>query len=93
MPTMDIWYSRLSEHDVLKAVGTAASAVERTNKKAAKEAHKRTRAVAEARPVRRDSLQALSKLATRVDGQYRIVSAAAGRRPVAGAGREPWHLR
>src|SRR6476659_9487518 len=41
MPTMDIWYARLSEHDLLTAVATAARSWERAgNKKAAKAAEK-----------------------------------------------------
>ncbi len=68
MRTLDIWYARVSEQDVLTAVSTAAR-----DKKEAKSANKRAKkTVGKART--RDSLQALSKLAERVDGQYRIVT-------------------
>jgi Uncharacterized protein conserved in bacteria (DUF2252) len=70
---MDIWYARLSEHDLLSAVSTAARALKRTDKEAAKGAQKRAEKVAE-KARARDSLQALSKLAERVDGRYQIVS-------------------
>jgi len=74
MPTMDIWYARLSEEDLLSAVKHAARALKRTEKaSAAKKAQKRTQKTAE-KAHTRDSLQALSKLAERVDGGYRIVS-------------------
>jgi hypothetical protein len=70
---MDIWYARLSEQDILSAVGTAARTLKGTDKKAAKDAHKRAQKTAD-KARTRDSLQALSKLATRVDGRYQIVS-------------------
>jgi uncharacterized protein (DUF2252 family) len=74
MRTMDIWYARLSEEDLLRAIGTAARAEKGTqHKKLARTAEKKTRkATQKART--RDSLQALSKLAERVDGKYRIIS-------------------
>jgi uncharacterized protein (DUF2252 family) len=72
--TMDIWYARLSEEALLSAVKNAARSLERTEKKgAAKAAEKRAQKTAE-KAHTRDSLQALSKLAERVDGKYRIVS-------------------
>jgi uncharacterized protein (DUF2252 family) len=68
MRTLDVWYTRISGQDVLDALNTAAR-----SKKEAKSANKRAqKTVGKART--RDSLQALSKLAERVDGQYRIVS-------------------
>jgi uncharacterized protein (DUF2252 family) len=74
MPTMDIWYAHLSEEVLLSAVKNAARSLKRTEKKsAAKSAEKRAEKTAE-KAHTRDSLQALSKLAERVDDRYRIVS-------------------
>jgi uncharacterized protein (DUF2252 family) len=75
MGTMDIWYAHLDEDELMQGVRSAAAESSRTKKerKAAKRAEKtaeKTRQKAHTR----DSLQALSKLAERVDGQYRIVS-------------------
>jgi uncharacterized protein (DUF2252 family) len=89
MRTMDVWYARLDDDELMQAVRVA---VTETTKEA-KAAKKKGRAGAEARQqeklaktaakraekVRvkaygRDSLQALSKLGELVDGQYRIVS-------------------
>jgi uncharacterized protein (DUF2252 family) len=68
MRTLDVWYTRISGQDVLDAISTSAR-----GKKEAKSANKRAqKTVGKART--RDSLQALSKLAERVDGQYRIAS-------------------
>jgi uncharacterized protein (DUF2252 family) len=73
MRTMDIWYARTSEQDLMRAVAAATRELKRTDKKAAKSAQKGAEKVAlKART--RDSLQALSKLAETVDGQYRIVT-------------------
>jgi uncharacterized protein (DUF2252 family) len=75
MRTLDIWYSRLSEDELMEGVRRATSAAA-TSKKRTKLANKaqktaeKTRAKAHAR----DSLQALSKLGEVVDGQSRIVS-------------------
>src|SRR6266511_4033789 len=74
MPTMDVWYAHLSEEVLLSAVKNAARSLKRTEKSsAAKSAEKRAEKTA-AKAHTRDSLQALSKLAERVDDQYRIVS-------------------
>jgi uncharacterized protein (DUF2252 family) len=75
MGTMDIWYAHLDEDELMQGVRSAAAEASKTKKerKAAKRAEKtaeKTRQKAHAR----DSLQALSKLAERVDGRYRIVS-------------------
>ena len=66
MRTLDIWYASLSE-DILDSV--AALVKTKAQQKILKKA-KRTAEKARTR----DSLQALSKLAERVDGTYRIVS-------------------
>ena len=70
---MDIWYAHLSEADLLAALAAMTSSVKGADKKAAKTAEKNARKHAQ-KAHTRDSLQALSKLAEQVDGQYRIVS-------------------
>ena len=74
MGTLDIWYARLAEADILSAIQLA---VDTSKDKAQKKAVERAERNAEktARKAHsRDSLQALSKLAEQVDGKYRIVS-------------------
>jgi uncharacterized protein (DUF2252 family) len=75
MGTMEIWYARLDEDEVLAAVRSAGAEASTTKKgkKAAKQAEKTLRKGA-AKARTRDSLQALSKLGELVDGRYRIVS-------------------
>jgi len=74
MRTMQIWYDHMSADDVMRAVDVAARSAEHSgDKKAARAAQKTARKTA-AKAQSRDSLQALSKLAEYVDGQYRIVS-------------------
>ena len=70
MSTMDVWYAHLSEEELMNGIRSAAKA-SRT-KKHAKAAKRAEQSVEKART--RDSLQALSKLGERVDGEYRIVS-------------------
>jgi uncharacterized protein (DUF2252 family) len=73
MRTMDIWYSHLSEDDLLAALRRAATQATKKDAKSIKKAEKAyQKGVAKAGT--RDSLQALSKLGELVDGQYRIVS-------------------
>src|SRR5262245_21334434 len=67
MRTMDIWYAHLSEDVVM-----AGARAELEAKGDTKELKRGERNIEKART--RDSLQALSKLAERVNGQYRIVS-------------------
>ena len=74
MPLMDIWYARLSEQELLSAVREARRALKGSDKNAAKSAKKNRAEGIAAKARTRDSLQALSKLAARVDGQYQIVS-------------------
>jgi uncharacterized protein (DUF2252 family) len=75
MGTMDVWYARLDEEDLMAAVQKAGAeaATTKKGKKAAKQAEKTLRKGAE-KARTRDSLQALSKLGELVDGKYRIVS-------------------
>ncbi len=73
MRTMDIWYERIAAQEVVDAIKVKSSSLKGADKKRAKAIHKSaTKTVAKGRT--RDSLQALSKLAEHVDGQYRIVS-------------------
>ncbi|MET4135962.1 DUF2252 domain-containing protein [Pseudarthrobacter sp. PvP090] len=74
MGTLDIWYARLSEDQLMETIDLAvASQKGKALKKAAEGLGKAARQnVAKAHT--RDSLQALSKLAERVDGKYQIVS-------------------
>jgi uncharacterized protein (DUF2252 family) len=69
MGTMEVWYAHLDEDDLVQRISDAASAA---NKKAIQAEKTLRKGAAKART--RDSLQALSKLAERVDGRYRIVS-------------------
>jgi uncharacterized protein (DUF2252 family) len=73
MPTLEIWYARVSDEDVLRALGTAMRSTGGSGKKTAKKAEKVARKTTE-KARTRDSLQALSKLAEPVDGRYRIVN-------------------
>ena len=73
MRTMDVFYARLSEQDLARAIEAAASSLKGADKKAATAAQKNAPKTAQ-KAHTRDSLQALSKLAEHVDGRYRIVS-------------------
>ena len=93
MRTMDIWYAHLSEEELMSAIDYRSASRRRTR------ARRRRRRSARRRPRRapqkartRDSLQALSKLAEHVDGNYRIVSPAADRDPVTRALRVLRHV-
>jgi uncharacterized protein (DUF2252 family) len=72
MPTMSIWYARLNEDEITKAMRAAVTGAKKQRKQA-KEAVKRAAKSAE-KARTRDSVQALSKLGELVDGRYRIVS-------------------
>jgi hypothetical protein len=89
MGTMEIWYAHLDEDRIMSTVRSAAIELDKAAKtkgqsKGKRKAEKSEAAfarVAEKRVAKmaraarmRDSLQALSKLAERVDGTYRIVS-------------------
>ena len=69
MRTLDIWYARISEQDVLQRDQDRGA----RGKKLAKSANKGAKKIA-GKARTRDSLQALSKLAKLVDGQYQIIS-------------------
>ena len=74
MGTMEVWYARLTEQEIMEAIRTMAKGA-RTKKMAAqaKKGGKRARLTVQ-KAHTRDSLQALSKLGEMVDGRYRIVS-------------------
>jgi uncharacterized protein (DUF2252 family) len=74
MGRLEVWYAHLTEEELLQAMRRAAKGAKtKKQTKAARRAEKGAeKVVAKART--RDSLQALSKLAELVDGQYRIVS-------------------
>jgi len=73
MTTMEIWYARLDEDELMSAIASATKNVAKKDGKAAKKGARTARKTA--RKARsRDSLQALSKLGELVDGRYRIVS-------------------
>ena len=67
MRTLDLWYTRLSADEILASVKASMS-----GKGDAKAAARAEANIAKART--RDSMQALSKLAKVVEGEYRIVS-------------------
>jgi uncharacterized protein (DUF2252 family) len=73
MGTMDIWYARLSEQELMAAIDKMTRALEVQDKKAGKTVRKDAEKAAQ-KAHSRDSLQALSKLAEVVDGRYRIIS-------------------
>ena len=74
MRTLDIWYARMSEDELIAAMDMARA----TQKgKLARKGAKRLEAAARkntAKARTRDSMQALAKLAEFVDGNYRIIS-------------------
>ncbi|MBF4995458.1 DUF2252 domain-containing protein [Arthrobacter gandavensis] len=74
MGTLEIWYASLDEQDIMSVLEAAVSTSRgKAQKKAAKQAQ-RTAEKAALKARSRNSLQALSKLAERVDGEYRIIS-------------------
>jgi uncharacterized protein (DUF2252 family) len=76
MGTMDIWYAHLSEQELKAAIKNLVSTQTGKSKKNAKKAKKGQKRAQKAaqKAHTRDSLQALSKLAEQVEGDYRIVS-------------------
>jgi len=76
MRTMDIWYSHMSEQDLMASIQQfARTQKNKSRKKTAKRDAKLAKKAAQ-KARTRDSLQALSKLGELVDGRYRIVSQA-----------------
>jgi uncharacterized protein (DUF2252 family) len=75
MSLLDVWYSHLTEQELMGAVEAASKAASSKNlsKADAEKAAKTARKTAK-KAHSRDSLQAMSKLAEQVDGRYRIVS-------------------
>jgi uncharacterized protein (DUF2252 family) len=73
MSTLDIYYARLSEADIMNAITVEKRALKGTDQAIPKAAGKIAQRTAD-KARTRDSLQALAKLAELVDGRYRIVS-------------------
>jgi len=74
MRTMDIWYARLSEDELMATISSTTGLLKgKAGKKAAKLAAERAKQMS-LKAHTRDSLQALSKLAEVVDGKRQIVS-------------------
>ena len=90
MPTMDIWYARLDEDELMAGVRAAAAGAAKAGNKGKKEPKTAKKGAGEqeklakaalaraeknrAKAHTRDSLQALSKLGEMTDGSYRIIS-------------------
>jgi len=83
MRTMDVWYARLDESQLMGAVRSAAAEAGKAGRGKKGKSHKEAKVakrganVAEKTRLKahtRDSLQALSKLGEVVDGRYRIIS-------------------
>ena len=74
MHTMDVWYARLPEQELMAGIKDAARAMERAGSKKAGKTAQKTAEKQARKAHTRDSVQALSKLAEQVDGRYRIVS-------------------
>jgi uncharacterized protein (DUF2252 family) len=75
MRTLDVWYARLSEDELLTAVRQQGRSAKSGRKGKSGDKALGKVAAQNARKARtRDSMQALSKLAELVDGRYRIVS-------------------
>ena len=74
MRTLDIWYARLSEEQLMEAIDLAVATQKGKALKKAAQGMEKTARQNVAKAHTRDSLQALSKLAELVDGKYRIVS-------------------
>jgi uncharacterized protein (DUF2252 family) len=72
MRTIDVWYARLSEADLMAELEAEARALKVSTRKRSTAERGAKNILVKART--RDSLHALGKLAEFVDGQYRIVS-------------------
>lgn len=73
MRTLDIWYARLSEEELVRAMDMVRATQKGKAKKASKRLEKTAmRNLSKARS--HDSMHALGKLAESVDGRYRIVN-------------------
>jgi len=74
MGTMDIWYARMSEQELMAAMDMARATQKGKVAKKASKALERNALKNAAKARSRDSMQALAKLAEFVDGRYRIIS-------------------
>ena len=73
MRTLDIWYARLSEEQLVEAIDLAVASQKGKALKKADHGMGKTARQSVAKAHTRDSLQALSQLAELADGRYRIV--------------------
>jgi uncharacterized protein (DUF2252 family) len=76
MRTLDVWYAHLSEDELISSIDQEARRARKAgivSKKQAEKFERGSRAQA-AKARTRDSMQALAKLAEKVDGRYRIAS-------------------
>jgi uncharacterized protein (DUF2252 family) len=74
MRTMDVWYARRSVEDIAAALELHGGAQKDKARRKTVEAAAKAARKGSQKAMTRDSLQALDKLAERVDGTYRIVS-------------------
>ena len=86
MRTLDIWYARLSEEQLMETIELAVATQKGKALKKAAQGMEKTARQNVAKAHTRDSLQALSKLAERVDGRVPDRQPAADRHPGPGAG-------
>ena len=74
MRTMDIWYAKMTEEEMLAAMDMARATQKGKLARKTSKALEKTALKTAAKARSRDSMQALSKLAELVDGHYRIIS-------------------
>ena len=74
MNTLDVWYAHLSEQELMGEIQTATRDMKQKGGKSSAKTLERGAERQARKAHTRDSLQALSKLAERVDGRYRIAS-------------------
>ncbi|MET0954724.1 MAG: DUF2252 domain-containing protein, partial [Cryobacterium sp.] len=74
MRTLDVWYARLSDKDLVAAMDVARQSQKGKAARKASKALEKNALKGTEKARARDSLQALAKLAEFVDGRYRIVS-------------------
>ena len=74
MGNMEIWYARLSEDDLMKAISAVAGQAKTKKEAVQAQLGEKVARLTAAKAHTRDSLQALSKLGELVDGRYRIIS-------------------
>ena len=73
MRTLDVWYARVSEADLMRSIKQATRALKRSGAASEAKTAAKNAAKAAAKAHTRDSVQAFEKLTEQVDGRYRIV--------------------